>query len=79
MDSESKLKLKSIFQSVFQLDSIENVEYLTKDNYIEWDSLAQLTLVSSIQEEFSTKIKAQDFIKFSSYESVCSILEEMGL
>ena len=79
MDTHTKSKLKSIFKRVFQLDSIDNIEYLTKENHIEWDSFAQLTLVTSIQEEFSVKIKAQEFIKFSSFKNVCSILEKMGV
>ncbi len=78
MDSEVKSKLKSIFQKVFELDTSHEVENLSNENFIEWDSLAQLTLVSTIQDEFSMRIKPKDFQRFTSFQNIYSILEKMG-
>ena len=78
MDSEVKLKLKSIFQKVFELDTSHEVENLSNENFIKWDSLAQLTLVSTIQDEFSIRIKPKDFQRFTSFQNIYAILEKMG-
>ena len=78
MDSEVKSKLKSIFRKVFELDTSHEVENLSNENFIEWDSLAQLTLLSTIQDEFSIRIKPKDFQRFSSFQNIYSIIKKMG-
>ena len=65
-------------QKVFELDTSHEVENLSNENFIEWDSLAQLTLVSTIQDEFSMRIKPKDFQRFTSFQNIYSILEKMG-
>ena len=78
MDNEISIKLKSIFQSVFNLESNEEVEKISRDNHNEWDSLAQLSIIAAVEDEFSTNIQVEEFERFISYEEIYTILKEKG-
>jgi acyl carrier protein len=47
-------KLAAVFRDVFDLPELE-IDGLTRTNFPEWDSLAQVKLVIEIEEEFGVK------------------------
>ena len=69
-------KLNNIFCEVFNVDaSALNAEF-DKDHVEGWDSVRQLSLTSSVEDEFDIMLDAEDIIGFSSYESAKQILKK---
>ena len=71
-------KLNSIFKNILELKDDEDLTNLTKITNESWDSLAQVSLISAIANEFSVDIGGRDFEMFTSYNSVKLLLEGKG-
>lgn len=67
-------KLNNIFCEVFSVESSSLNEDFNKDNIDGWDSVHQLSLTSSVEDEFDIMLDAEDILEFTSYEKVKSIL-----
>ena len=67
-------KLKNIFCEVFSVEPSSLNEDFDKDNIDGWDSVHQLSLTSSVEDEFDIMLDAEDILEFTSYEKVKSIL-----
>ena len=78
LDSDIQ-KLKLIFMSIFDLSEEENIENLSKLSHPEWDSLAQVSLISAIANDFSVEIEGSEFEMFTSYNAVKLLLENKGI
>ena len=74
-------KLNSIFCDVFSVEATALNSEFNKDTVEGWDSVRQLSLTSSVEDEFDIMLDAEDIIGFSSYESAKEILKkyEIGL
>ena len=79
MEDSDIQKLNSIFISIFDLSEESNLENLSKLSYPEWDSLAQVSLISAIANEFSIEIDGSEFELFTSYSAVKILLENKGI
>jgi acyl carrier protein len=66
-------KLNNIFKEVFSVDNAA-LAGLNKDNVDAWDSVHQLSLTSTIEDEFDIMLDAEDIIEFTSYENAKKIL-----
>ena len=69
-------KLNVLFCEVFGVDpSVLNANFnnTTVDN---WDSVHQLSLTSSVEDEFDIMLDAEDILEFTSYEKAKKILEK---
>lgn len=66
-------KLNNIFKEVFSVDDAALAD-LNKDNVDGWDSVHQLSLTSTIEDEFDIMLDAEDIIEFTSYENAKKIL-----
>ena len=69
-------RLNLILEDILELDGTEEMESLSMISYPKWDSLAQLSILSALEEEFSIKISIKDFEMISSYISIQNLLEE---
>ena len=78
LDSDIQ-KLNSIFISIFDLSEKTNVENLSRLSYPEWDSLAQVSLISAVANEFSVEIEGNEFEMFTSYNAIKILLENKGI
>ena len=67
-------KLNRIFCEVFSVeDSVLNSEFDNKS--VEgWDSVHQLSLTSSVEDEFDIMLDVEDIIEFTSYDNAKVIL-----
>ena len=72
-------KLKLIFIDILNLDENADLEKLSKLSQPNWDSLAQVSLISGVANEFSLKIEANEFELFSSFKSIKMLLEDKGI
>lgn len=67
-------KLNNIFCEVFSVDSNVLNDSFNKDNVDGWDSVRQLSLTSSVEDEFDIMLDAEDILEFTSYDNAKSIL-----
>jgi acyl carrier protein len=72
-------RLVAVLSSVFGLRQEQIVPELTKDMVSKWDSLTQMDLVVSIEQEFSTTLEIEDIIKMSSVEGILEVLKGKGV
>ena len=69
----------NIFIEIFQTEfSVLNNDF-NSDNIDTWDSISQLSLVTSIEDTFDLMLEPEDIINFKSYESGKSILLKYGI
>lgn len=67
-------KLNNIFCEVFSVDSNVLNDSFNKDNVDGWDSVRQLSLTSSVEDEFDIMLDSEDILEFTSYDNAKSIL-----
>lgn len=72
-------KLNNIFCEVFSTEvSALNTDF-NKDNIEGWDSVHQLSLTSSLEDEFDIMFDAEDILDFTSYENAKNILAKYDI
>ena len=72
-------KLNNIFCEVFSVEATALNSEFNKDNVEGWDSVRQLSLTSSVEDEFDIMLDAEDIIGFTSYESAKDILKKYDI
>ncbi len=69
-------KLNRIFCEVFSVEeSTLNSEFDNK-SVDSWDSVHQLSLTSTVEDEFDIMLDAEDILDFTSYENAKAILNK---
>jgi acyl carrier protein len=53
-------KLNEVFHEVFDDDSLVITETTTADQVEDWDSLAHISLIEAVEQEFSVKFRMQE-------------------
>ena len=79
MEKKNLLKLKTIFNIVLELPNNFNVESSSMINNRKWDSLAMVSIIAAIENEFGVLIRTQDYGRMTSFKSVELLLQEAGL
>jgi acyl carrier protein len=69
-------KLNQIFCEVFAVESSALNSEFNKDNVEGWDSVRQLSLTSSVEDEFDIMLDAEDILEFTSYDNAKAVLEK---
>jgi len=77
--SGSEERLQAVFRAVFDLPASADVANCRQANTPAWDSMAHVSLVAAIEEEFGLTIDAGDSLTLSSYESARLYLEGQGV
>jgi len=72
-------RLASVLANVFGLRADEIVIELTKDNLGSWDSLKQMDLVVSLEQEFNIALEIPDIIKMNSVGQIIDVLANKGI
>ena len=67
-------KLNNIFCEVFSVDSSALNDTFNKENIEGWDSVHQLSLTSSVEDEFDIMLDAEDILEFTSYDNAKKVL-----
>jgi len=71
--------LAELFRAVFDLPENAAVENMSKTTMRRWDSLAQVSLIAAIENEFSITIRVADYERMNSFRSISLLLGEQGL
>lgn len=63
-------RLESCFARVFPQLTADEIRLASVDSVAEWDSMASVTLVSLVGEEFGMEMDMDDFEQFASFDGV---------
>lgn len=67
-------RLNKIFCEVFSVEQIDLNSEFNKENVEGWDSVRQLSLTTSVEDEFDIMLDAEDILEFTSYEKAKQLL-----
>ena len=67
-------KLNKIFCEVFSVDESALNDEFNNCSVEGWDSVRQLSLTSSVEDEFDIMLDAEDILEFNSYKNAKDIL-----
>ena len=70
--------IEVIFRDVFLDDSIKLSETTSPDDIDEWDSMAHVTLLSSIEQEFGVRFTAEEMGSIQNVATLLQVLNERG-
>ena len=71
---ETESKLARCFAAVFPTLVPNKVVLANQENVAEWDSLASLTLLGVINEEFGLALDFEELENFTSFSAICERL-----
>ena len=72
-------KLIGVLSEVFDVKESEININLKRDDIANWDSLKQMDLVATLEDEFGITLEIQDIIKINSVQAICDVLKEKGI
>jgi len=67
-------KFNNIFCEVFSVEASALNSEFNKCNVESWDSVHQLSLTSSVEDEFDIMLDAEDILEFTSYDNAKTVL-----
>lgn len=68
-----------IFRDILEVSDNELNDSLTIDNCDLWDSVHQLMLIASIENEFGITMEPEDMLELTSYKAGKGILKKYGI
>lgn len=77
--SETRERLLGCFSSVFPSLSRDSMIQASVSNTAGWDSVAAVTLVAAIEEEFGIEMEVNDLARLVSFETILEYLETKGI
>lgn len=72
-------KLNKIFCDVFSAEESVLNENFNKCNVEGWDSVRQLSLTTSVEDEFDIMLDAEDILEFTSYDNAKKVLAKYDI
>jgi acyl carrier protein len=72
-------RLRGVFRSSLELADDFDVDGLTYRGIESWDSLAHMSLVAAMEDEFGVMIDTEDVIDMSSFDKAREILAKQGI
>lgn len=73
---DNREKLNKIFCEVFSVEESALTDQFNNCNVDGWDSVRQLSLTSSVEDEFDIMLDPEDILEFTSYENAKRILNK---
>lgn len=70
-------RLEPIFEKVFDQEGIAITPALTANDVEEWDSLAHIRLIISIEQEFGVQFSTAEVNNFRNVEELVAVIEKM--
>ena len=72
-------RLNEVFRDVFGDSSISVTEKTTADDIEDWDSLAHISLIVSIEKHFQVKFSLKQVSELKSFGKIADALETMTM
>lgn len=76
---ENLKKYNDIFCKVLSVNESSLDENFTFKDVPQWDSVAHLSLISELEDEFDVFFESEDILHYGSYENGKKILEKYGV
>lgn len=73
--TEILTKLRPLFCDIFDIDESAVTENATVDDIPDWDSLNQIVLIASIEEEFSIHFSMDDYAEMKGVRRILDYIE----
>lgn len=77
--SETQSRLIRCFRGVFPSLPEAEIPHATASTVEGWDSVASVTLLATIEEEFGLQIDVQDMTELVSFEKLLGYLQAKGI
>lgn len=71
-------RLNSVFRDVFDDDTLEIGEATTADDIDDWDSLAQISLIAAIENEFGIRFDMKSALQMKSAGEIAEKIAAAG-
>jgi acyl carrier protein len=71
-------RLRSVFDTVLELDARLPDSALRYQETPGWDSLGAVLLISAIEDEFHVEIKTEQALKMDTFEAAAHLLRDLG-
>ncbi len=68
-------KLQEIFRDIFDKDDLVITRQTTRDDLEGWDSLATVSIIAAVGEEFNINISVNDIDKFKAVNLIVDLIE----
>lgn len=72
-------RLRSVFRSSLEIPNELQVDDLEYRGSAKWDSLAHMSLVAALEDEFGVMLDTDEVIDLSSFDRARQILEKHGV
>jgi acyl carrier protein len=72
-------KLRAAFRTALDLPADAPVDDLHYQDHEKWDSLAHMSLIATLEDDFSIMIDTDDVINMSSFSEAARILGKYGV
>jgi acyl carrier protein len=79
MHETTQKTLEQVFRAVLELPEEAEVGSVRQVSQASWDSLAHVSLVLAVENEFNLSIDVADSIELTSFQAFALFLEEKGL
>lgn len=76
---ENIIKYNNIFKKIFGVDDSQLTDNFDIMNVEQWDSVAQMELISALEDEFDIMFDPDDIIEFNSYIIGKELLKRNGI
>ena len=70
--------LEPIFRELFLDDGIKVTETTSPEDIDEWDSMAHVTLLASVERAFGVRFTAEDMGRIGDVSTLLQVLQERG-
>ena len=68
-------KMEEIFRDVFEDDAIELAEEMNSADIEGWDSLAQISILAAVQDEFHVKFNIDEIVALKNVGDLVNAIE----
>jgi acyl carrier protein len=72
-------KYSEIFKTALNVDANKVNENLEYNEIDEWDSIAHMTLMAAIEEEYKISLETDDIVDFGSFKKGIEILKKYNI
>ncbi len=73
---EIKTRLQEVFRDVFDDDSLEIFDETTADDVEEWDSLKQVQIIISTEQEFRITFKTPEVMELTNVGQFIALIQK---
>ena len=73
------MRVEEVVAKVFNLDTTEVTDALSKETIAEWDSMGHLSLITSLEERYKISLAISDAMEMTSVAKIKSVLKNYGI